>query len=593
MNSRLAFAPILIVSLIALTAASRHAQTTSQHADSAASQPRVALAPCKVAGIEGEVLCGEYEVYENREARAGRKIKLKIVVLKATGKDRAPDAYTFINGGPGASATQAAAGLAQNLTSVRERRDILLVDQRGVGGSHALDCDFFDPRDLQSYLGSFQPAEDVRRCRQKFDGYADLKLYTTPIAMDDLDEVRAALGYDQLNIEGGSYGTRAALVYLKRHPESVRTMILGGVDPTSYPMPLDFARDAQRALDGLLDDCGTDAQCHAAFPHAREEALAVFERLKKSPVEVEVLNPTTGDAARVKLSRDLAGEAVRYMLYSPDSASQIPLVLHQAAQGDFTPLAELALSYRFGIVSSGANGMYLSVTCAEDLPRVDSKEAARISADTFLGDYRARQQKEACALWERADVPAWFYEPTRSDKPVLLFTGALDPVTPPAHAAEAAKYLPNSLNLVVPHGGHGQDGLVGIECLDRLLADFIERGTTKGLDTSCVAKLRRAGFATKPLELKLAHLSADELQKFAGHYTDARGRELVFEVAGGKLKLTRPDGSTAFFAPVSATKFRAAGAPGRTLTFETKDGRVQSGTVMQDDHVVATLTPKT
>jgi pimeloyl-ACP methyl ester carboxylesterase len=446
---------------------------------------------------------------------------------------------------------------------------------------------------LQSYFGSFEPAEDVRRCRKKFDGYADLKLYTTPIAMDDLDEVRAALGYDKINIEGGSYGTRAALVYLKRHPESVRTITLLGVDPTSYPIPLDFARDAQHALDGLLDECAGEAACRAAFPRAREEARAVFERLKRSPVEVEVLNPLTGDAACVRLSRELAGEAIRYLLYSPDSASQVPLVLHQAAQNDFTPLAELALFYRINLVASGANGMYLSITCAEDLPRVDLKEAARISADTFLGDYRARQQHDACDLWERAEVPAWFFEPTRSDKPVLLFTGALDPVTPPAHAAAAAKYLPNSLNLVVPHGAHGQDGLVGVECLDRVVADFVARGTTKGLDTACVAQIHRAGFATKPLELKLAHLSDAELQKFAGRYTDARGRELVFEVAGGKLRLTRPNGSTVFFAPISPVKFRAAGAPGRTLTFETKDGRVQSGTVAQDDHVVTTLTPKT
>jgi hypothetical protein len=175
---------------------------------------------------------------------------------------------------------------------------------------------------------------------------------------------------------------------------------------------------------------------------------------------------------------------------------------------------------------------------------------------------------------------------------VLLFTGALDPVTPPAHAAEAAKYLPNSLNLVVPHGGHGQDGLVGIECMDRLIAEFIERGTAKGLDTSCVAGIHRAGFETKPLELKLVRLSDAELEKFVGRYADAGGRELVFEAAGGKLKMTRPDGSTALFAPVGAMKFRAAGRLGRTLTFEMKQGRVESGTVMQGDRVLTTLARK-
>ncbi len=499
---------VIVVTLLATLTITRET-AAQQQSSKTMSTPSLVLSPCNVEGTSEKVKCGTHDVYENRSSKKGRKISLKIVVFPATGKHRELDPFVYVPGGPGSSATEDAPYVAPQFAKIREHRDLLFVDQRGTGGSHPLKCEFFNDANIQSYFGYFFPLEDVRKCRQQLEQKADLTLYTTPIAMDDLDEVRAALGYEHLNLFGSSYGTRASLVYLKQHPEHVRTVTLQGVAPTNQYMPLAFPQHMERALQGVLSECGADKACNRAFPDLRAETKVVLERLIQGSVEVEVRKnfdrggdtagpaPSPEERVKIKLSRDLAAEAVRYMLYHPGGASQAPLVLHQAAQGNFIPLAETALSYRRNLVGSGANGMYLSVTCAEDLPWIKAGEGERLAANTFLGDYRLRQQREACALWPRATVPRDYSEPVRSSAPVLILTGEWDPVTPPSNGDATARHLPNSLHVVVPHGAHGFGGLKGLDCIERLNMEFVEKGTVKGLDTSCVMNIRRQGFNVK------------------------------------------------------------------------------------------------
>jgi pimeloyl-ACP methyl ester carboxylesterase len=459
------------------------------------------LKPCEVGGSNGapreQVRCGTFEVFENRQSQSGRKIALKIIVFPATGKDKAPDPLFYIPGGPGSSATEDAPFVAPEFAKIREHRDLVFVDQRGTGGSHPLNCDLFKPGEPSSYLGDYFPLDEVRKCREQLEPKADLELYTTPIAMNDLDDVRSALGYTRINIIGGSYGTRAAQVYLKLHPDRVRAVVLHGVSPTNQFMPRDFPQHTQRALEGVIAECAADDACHVAFPNLDSEVKSVLARLIRGPVEVEIKSQRASESVRVSLSRDLVAEAIRYMLYQPGAASRIPLFIHLAAQGKFTPLAEAALSYRQEIVATGSNGMYLSVTCAEDLPAIKPGEGERNGVNTFLGDYRLRQQRAACALWRRAKIPNNYAEPTRSEVPVLILTGQWDPVTPPVYGETVAKYLPHSLHVIVPHGGHGFNGLNGLECIDNLIVTFVNTGTTEGLDTSCVNSIVRKGFVLK------------------------------------------------------------------------------------------------
>ena len=479
---------ILVAVIITLQSASTVRQNVTQ---------RLVLNDCTIQGVQGPAKCGTLEVYENRAKKQGRMIGINVVVLPATGDKREPDPFVYFAGGPGSAATQDARGIADAFKKVREHRDLLFVDQRGTGKSNPLDCTLYNSDDLQTYLGYFFPLEDVRKCRSELEAKADLKLYTTDIAVDDMDEVRAALGYERLNLFGGSYGTRAALTYLKRYPKRVRTATLQGVAPPNEYMPSDFPLGNERALQGILAECAADQACNAAFPNLKEETKSLLAQLIKGPVEVEMQRPGTNDRVKVKLNRDLAAEAIRYMLYSPVSASRVPLTIHLASQGNFVPLTEAAIRYRKLLVSTGSNGMYLSVTCAEDLPWIKPGEGERMAENTFLGDYRLRQQREACALWPRADIAKDYAGPVRSDVPVLILTGEWDPVTPPSNGDAVAKTLKNSLHIVVPHGAHGLGGLENVDCILGITAEFVERGTTAGIDTACVKTIRRKGFPLK------------------------------------------------------------------------------------------------
>jgi pimeloyl-ACP methyl ester carboxylesterase len=390
-------------------------------------------------------------------------------------------------------------GIALDSAGLRARRDLVLVDQRGTGGSHPIRCAFYGPPDsLQSFLGDFTPPAAVRRCRERYGKDSDVSQYTTSIAVDDLDEVRAALGAEQVNLVGASYGTRAAQEYMRRHPTRVRSATLFGLVPPSERMPQHFAADAQRALDATIAECRADAACNAAFPKFADDVRTVFDGLTRAPVTASVQHPRTNRVVTVSLTRDMVAETLRYMLYVSASASLVPAAMHQAATGDFTWLARRSLRARGAFSGDGSfDGLYLAITCVEDLPGADAAREATEAKGTFLGDYRMRQQKAACDAWGSSRVPAEFFTPVRSTAAVLLVTGANDPVTPPRNAAEVARTLPNSVNIVVPYGGHGLDGLDGLSCIDKLQHDVIERASVAGLDTGCVSRIRRPGFPTK------------------------------------------------------------------------------------------------
>jgi pimeloyl-ACP methyl ester carboxylesterase len=446
------------------------------------------FSPCTLPG-DVKAFCGTYEVFENREARSGRKIPLKIVILPATGKDRAPDPVFLLEGGPGGGAISDAQEMSHD--PVRARRDIVLVDTRGTGGSNPLTCNMWGEDGTR--LDRILPPDTVLACRDELQKRADLTQYTTAAAMDDLDEVRRHLGYGKVNLSGASYGTYAAQVFLARHPEAVRTVVLAAVVKPGEPAPLYHARNAQQGLELLARDCAADPACKAAFPNFQEEVTTVLDRLAKQPVKVRVVNPKTAQPVEVQLTRSAAADTLRWALYSPEAASRLPLRVHLAAQGDYSDWAQAAVGLRYRLQQGLAWGLTLSVTCAEDLTRIDPEEIPKATAGTFYGDDRVRDQYAACGVWPHAPLPPGSGDLVRSDVPALLFSGERDPVTPPANAALVAKGFPNGLLIEVPHGSHSAAGT----CQERLIADFIERGTAKGLDTSCIKAAAPVPFATK------------------------------------------------------------------------------------------------
>ncbi len=547
--------------------------------------PGLALSPCLLPGLAREARCGRFAVFEDRAARKGRTIALRVAVLPATGPDRQPDPIFYFAGGPGASAVDAAAELATEWEPALRRRDLVLVDVRGTGDSNGLACTALRGRaGVIGFLDDFLPAVGVRACRKELQAHADLALYTTTNAVDDLDDARAALGYGRIDLRAGSYGSLLALVYLRRHGEHVRTATLDGVVPPDSRSPLHFAADAQHALDQVLDACAADARCHAAFPDPRAELARVLERLERTPARVEIRDATSGEAVPVELGGDAVAQSLRYMLYLPESAARIPLDLHLADRGDLEPLAEAAV--RFGDLMGGiAQGFFLSVTCAEDVPFYEVGEADAEARGSFLGDFRARAQKAACAEWPRGRVPAGFAEPVRSSVPTLLLSGERDPVTPAQGAEEVARTLPHALRVVARGGGHSLDGLGGADCLGRLFTDFLDRGQVEGLDTRCVSRIEPAPFVLADDRVAALTLSPQELDRFPAAYAGKDGNELRIRRHGDVLQLVFGDGSAFALTPVSPTRFAIAGAPpGFFVEFELAAGRVTGMVLEQGAH---------
>jgi pimeloyl-ACP methyl ester carboxylesterase len=412
---------------------------------------------------------------------------LKVIVIPARSKQPGEPVF-FLSGGPGQAATADAAYAATSWQ--RQDHDVVLVDMRGTGEGHRLDCQLGSDDELQAYLVPiFFEGSRFSACREELEKKADLTQYTTPIAMQDLDEVRQALGYGKIHLEGGSYGTRAALTYLRMYGQNVRSAFLSGLSPLSNRSPLFHAAAAQRAFDLTVAECEAEAPCRAAYPHVREDLAAILQRLREKPARAQVSHPVTGAPAELLLSEPAFTDGLRVMLYSAERGRRVPLLLQRARAGDFTPFAEAALQSSRGLRSALRFGLLLSVTCSEDVARIRPEEVDRETAGSFIGSHRVRGQMAACAEWPKAEVPEDYFRPFTSEVPVLLVSGNLDPVTPPQWAEEARKSLPNSLHVVTP-GGH----TAGNECIDSLARELFRRGTVQGLDTRCVAALRNPPF---------------------------------------------------------------------------------------------------
>lgn len=436
-------------------------------------------------------MCGNYRVFENRKTREGRKIGLRIVVVPSlkAGKD---DPVFFLAGGPGQASSEAAKMVLPALSKVHRTRDLVFVDQRGTGSSNPLDCDLYEgDDDLAKRFRVDFPLDEVDACREQLEQTADLHQYLTTVAADDLDEVREALGYSTINLVGGSYGTRAALVYARRFPDRVRSMVLDGVAPTTMRLFLDFLVDGQTALDLLVAQCDADAACNKAHPNLKSDLDSILKKLDEEPAQVTVRHPRTGERSEITIDRHVFAGTLRGLLYSAEITQLTPLMVARARDGDWSGF--VAQGYLLGSAMEEAMslGMFLSVACAEDVVRITDEERDELAARSFLGRRSTEIVQEVCEHWAVAKVEPGYNEPIRSEVPTLVLSGKLDPVTPPRWGEEAAKHLSRSKHVVAPGVGHG---VLGVRCSRDVLADFIDGATTEGLDVSCIEATTRPPF---------------------------------------------------------------------------------------------------
>lgn len=544
-------------------------------AGSAAAQaPEFAPAPCPDAGVPADARCGTVRVPENRDAPGGRQLSLHVVVLPAWSAAPAREAVTFFGGGPGQAATDFAGWMGQLLAPLRETRDLLFVDQRGTGRSTPLECALRDPARPQSYLGPFLPPEIVARCRDALAPTADLTRYGFAQLAHDTDAVRQALGYTGLDLWGGSYGTRAALAYERMYPARVRSMVLDGLVPPAFAQPDSYAQDLDAALAGLQAYCRADAACGAAFPDFVAQAHAVAARLETAPGEAEIVDAGAGRPVRLSIGRGTFVETIRKMMYDAGSASRVPYVVQRAHAGDFAPVIRAGLADRRASAGMGW-GLYLAITCSEDVPFIDPGAAARRDAGTLLRDYRIRQQAEACRGWPTFVPDPEHRQPVHSPVPALLISGELDPVTPPRWGEQAAAALPNGLHVIVPGAGHGYGNMTGGECMDSLVVRFFQQRSAAGLETACVGRMRRPPFLIQPP--RTLTLDAAALGRLAGTYASEQPPfQARVHAVDGALVIHLSEGGVVLARPVSPARFVWEGSPpGWELVF-TEDANTLS-----------------
>ena len=462
------------------------------------------LKPCRVKGVENEIKCGVLNVLENREV-PGRKIGLNIVVLPATARVKEPDPIFLFAGGPGQAAASLAPQAMMLLGSLNSKRDVVLIDQRGTGKSNGLVCKMPNTTD-PSMANLSRAARDEKmqqvtiECRDALAKNADLTQYTTTIAMADYDEVRQALGYNKINLWGASYGTRSSMEYLRRYPDHVRSVVIDGVAPPSMALPLDFARDAGAAYEKVLAACEVELNCNKNFPVLKKEVDAILANLAKSPQKAMLANPSTGIKSEIEVTRDDVLIAIFSTLYVPEMAATLPAALKKAASGDYAMLLTLS-----GALSDMADdqvtfGMRMSVMCTEDLPRIKPADLERESNRPPFNRLFIDEFAKACALWPKGRMAADFDQAVQSDKPVLILSGGLDPVTPPVHGEEVKKSLSNAVHFIAPNVGHGVSHK---GCAPKIVKKFIESASVAGLDGECLKNLPRPLFYEPMQEKKL------------------------------------------------------------------------------------------
>ena len=455
----------------------------AHHGNEAKTTYEVRTTACELNQIEGAFDCGQVDVFEDVKTQTGTKITINYLVARATGKknDEIAEPLFFITGGPGLSSIDAAARVVAANGGVRQTRDIVFLEQRGVGRSNPLNCSPADPE------ANTLSVDDHKRCFEELSADVNLQFYTTTSAAHDIELVRKALGYGQINLYGVSYGTILSQEYIRRYESSVRSATLLSSYPPGESLLATMPIDGQRALDALISDCAKSVDCDKAFPKLVIKVTEMFDRLEARQRGQHDKDASHKQAAPAP-DYSAITQAVYLSLYETQYAAGLPLALWRAAtEGDYSGV--FGVFEWFGSRTGGSFAMGLSnnIFCNEGMPYVDIEDASAGSAGTFLKNTRLERNIEICAEWGRFDIPADFTSPVRSSVPVLLVTGGLDPITSPERGQAVAEGFSNSRFVVINKMSH-LAGPVWEQCLHGIFEAFIESADPESLDASCASR---------------------------------------------------------------------------------------------------------
>jgi pimeloyl-ACP methyl ester carboxylesterase len=434
--------------------------------------------------------CGTYTVPLDREHPEAGSIDLNVAVVPALNRRSEAAPMFLLAGGPGQGAVQTYVAVAGAFARINRNHTIVLLDQRGTGKSSPLSCEY-----PEAWQQPTDPLPAVRQataeCLSKLG--QRVRFYTTSIAVRDLEEVRAALGLSQIDLYGGSYGTRVAEQYMRRYPEHIHAAILDGV---VYPEALigpDMPRDAEHALSLIVARCQHTAECNSAYPELTQDLGALLRQFGTRQTSITLNDPDSGLPRQVEFNHNFLAAGLRLLSYSSMGAALLPTLIHQGArsladdpQGTLAPLAAQTIMTTRQVNQLLANGMQYSVICSEDVPFYVPANMDRGAMErTYMGAELIDVFQEICRLWPRGPVDADLHSPLRSDVPTLLLSGEADPVTPPAAAEHLARGLTRRRHLVLSGEGHGQ---LATSCVPRLMAAFLDTADPDKLDSSCLEK---------------------------------------------------------------------------------------------------------
>jgi len=462
----------------------------------AAATATLALSPCRLEHplrLSSEAArCGVLEVAEDRDALKGAKIGLRVAVVPALNRNSTAAPLFLLAGGPGQSAVDLYTSVAGAFARINRDHSIVMVDQRGTGGSARLACDYPDDWEADEEIARIRTA--TAACLAKYG--PRVRNYTTSVAVRDLDEVRRALGFARIDLYGSSYGTRVAESYMRRYPDAVHAVILDGVIDPQRALGPDTPFDGERALAQIIARCQDSEACARAYPRLAQDLASLRKRFGPDTVSVTLADPSTGVPETVPFNRAMLGAALRFLSYSGTEAALLPELLHEAAAGQLAPLAAQALMMGRQIGDQLASGMQNSVICSEDVPyfNVDVGERQRLEA-TYQGAGQLDALAAICAIWPHGPVDPDLHAPLRSEIPTLLLSGEADPVTPPDAAERAARGLTRHRSLLLAGEGHGQ---LATGCVPKLMAQFLDAEEPERIDTSCLAAHVAAPFFVSP-----------------------------------------------------------------------------------------------
>lgn len=445
------------------------------------------LRDCRISAGPGSATiaarCGTLVRPLNPDDESLGTIDLSVAVIPALSLEPATDPFVPIAGGPGQSTIAFYAGWYTAFERIRQHRDILLLDQRGTGDSAAMVCDIEEDV-VDGTFSAQRTRELTEECLALLPH--DPRFFTTSAAVRDLEALRLALGYEAFNVYGISYGTRVAQHFARRYPDATRTVIIDGVVPPQIPLGPDIATESQNAIDNVFARCAEDAACSQRFPDVQDDFLVLRGALAEAPVTVEYQHPISGKRELMDFTDDHLAAAVRLLLYNPRTVAVLPLVISDAADGNFAPLAAQFKMVVTSLTDSLNIGMHNAVMCTEDVPYIawDLLDDEAINA-SYMGPLQLQAMKTMCSIWPAGLLDDDLRSSLATDKPVLLLSGSADPITPARYAELAAVDMRNSWHIVGENQGHG---LAAVGCMPRVLGEFVESATLAEGAADCMSR---------------------------------------------------------------------------------------------------------